>query len=482
MRGNINKQFLNSSLCNGTNSAYNLSTKNLIALLSLQSIYKEVFKLIKSNLHLIKNMTAEDKQALNSKSNIKLDEIIKNIKSWTYSCEPIYIKKSNLGMFRHITKLNYLAIPSLKDIILQTSIKLLIEFHCEKKKIFNNQSFGFRSNRSLHDALNSIKNMKGVTWMIESRIYNFFDNINYNILINIIKNKLNPDRTLIGIFNKLFNVGPLINPYFDIISPILFNIYLTPLDEFIDKLKESYTISPFPIKIYYVRFANEWVIGVVGDDHNYKELIKIKEQIKTFLKDKLKLALEKNELTHLGRDNANFLGHHLRLSKPKYHNSPNSYLGPAILIPFNDLKSKLVEKGFAYDSGFPKYVGKLLHLSDYDLVKYYDSLLTNILIFYSMTDNCSDLRELLYILEYSLAHTLAAKHRSSLAKIFKKYGKPIVVNSPQSDGKVKFTKPSKAVYLNNQKFNLELEMWKLEYNTNNPISVVIDLKNNYGKT
>jgi len=59
-----------------------------------------------------------------------------------------------------------------------------------------------------------------------------------------------------GIFNKLFKVGSLVNPFFDIISPILFNIYLTPLDDFIDKLKENYARSPFHLKIYYVRFAD----------------------------------------------------------------------------------------------------------------------------------------------------------------------------------------------------------------------------------
>lgn len=427
--------------------------------MSLQSIYNEVFKLIKSNLHLIQNMSAEDKQVLNNKSSIKLDEIIKNLKNWTYSCEPTYIKKSNEIMFPHITKLKSLAIPSLKDIILQTAIKLLIESNC-----------GFKPNRSVHHALNSVKKMKGVTWIIEGRINSLFENINYNILVNIIKNKLNPDRTLMGIFNKLFNVGPLVNPYFDIISPILFNIYLTPLDEFIDKLKENYARSPFHIKIYYVRFANEWVIGVVGDEYNHKELVKIQEQIKTFIKDKLKLELEKNKLTHLGRDYANFLGHYLRWPNPNCYYSSNSYPAVTILIPFNNLKYKLIEKGFADCSGFPKYVGKLLHLSDYDIVKYYNRLLTKIMIFYSMADNCSGLRELFYILEYSLAHTLAAKHRSSLAKIFNKYGKPIVVNY-RNLGKVRFTKPSKAVYLNKKKLNVELEMWKLEYNTKDPISI-----------
>jgi hypothetical protein len=209
---------------------------------------------------------------------------------------------------------------------------------------------------------------------------------------------------------------------------------------------------------------------VVGNGHN-NELTKIQEQINTFLIDKLKLELEKNKLTHLvlGKNYVNFLGHYLRcrvntaLLNPAandagvYIPENSKYFldySPTVLIPYNDLKSKLIEKGFADNFGYPKYVGKLLHLSDYEIVKYYNRLFTKILIFYSMADKSSGLREIFYILEYSLAHTLAAKHRSSLSKIFKKYGKPIAVNSKDL-GKVIFTKPK--LYLN-KKFNVELEM------------------------
>jgi hypothetical protein len=168
-----NSNYSNEVLIKDTKSPNNICTKSLIAILSMQSIYNEVYKLMESNLHFIQYMSVEDRQALNNKSNIKLDEIIKNIKNWTYSCEPLYIKKSNERMFTHITKLKSLPIPSLKDIILQTAIKLLIESECEKK-IFNIQSgprgtsepaprFGFRPNRSVHHALNSVKKMVGVT-------------------------------------------------------------------------------------------------------------------------------------------------------------------------------------------------------------------------------------------------------------------------------------------------------------------------------
>lgn len=178
-------------------------------MLTDSSIYNEVYKIIKSNPHFIRNMSVVDKQALDEKSDRKLEEIRESIKNWTYSCErsptvtgfatnavpklrllrkrplvpstkgayptdrdqrvmsrvtqKVYIKKSNGRLLtRNVTKLRPLSIPSLNDIILQTAIKLLIEPECEEK-IFNKQSFGFRPNRSVHHALHSVMGMVGVT-------------------------------------------------------------------------------------------------------------------------------------------------------------------------------------------------------------------------------------------------------------------------------------------------------------------------------
>lgn len=287
----------------------------------------------------------------------------------------------------------------------------------------------------------------------------------------------------------------------------MFNLYLTPLDEFMERLKENYLGYPYHTKIYYVRFADEWVIGVEGSISNKSMLAKkIQQQVRSFLWDELKLDLDKDKLTHLGREYAKFLAHYiggpgklsvrgsvhasqavgLRLQRENTllsteshmrHTPKSSFcappphaqaratdikvnLGPTILIPLNYLKSQLILKGFADLSGYPKYVGKLLHLSDYDIVKYYNCFLTNLFIFYIMSDNRNRLSELVHILEYSLAHTLAAKHRSTLTKIFNKYGRPITV-STRDKGTVKFTKliNLKAVNVNNRytQFNVELE-------------------------
>lgn len=310
--------------------------------------------------------------------------------------------------------------------------------------------------------------------MIKGRIKSL-DNLDTNVLRNIIKDKLKPDRTLMGILHKLLKAGYMKYPN----SDLLLNIYLTYLDEFIYKLKENYARGSEPMRIYYVRYVDEWVIGVEGPFQLAK---KIKEDILTFLRVELKLEQEETKITHLGKEYAKFLGHYLgwsSLYKPsevktlvrstlrsgasQFTGNPDFLLrkvsfAPSILIPINDLKFKLIENGFADKSGHPKFIGKFLFLSDYEIVKKYNSVLIRIMTFYNMADNRSGLGEVLYILEYSLAHTLAAKHRSTLAKIFNKYGKPISVASSDSD-KIKFAKPSslKAEYLNNKYGKLSTE-------------------------
>ena len=214
--------------------------------------------------------------------------------------------------------------------------------------------------------------------MIEGKI-NCFDNIDYNILINIVKIKLKPDRTLIGLIRKLLKAGYLLSPSTyaeiyatlplalsridawekaksigDIFSPLFYNIYLTPLDDFIDKLKKIYekvTLAPTHtkrvasdgpdhyqwqkgdggIKIYYVRYVDTWVIGIAGP---YTIANKIKEEIDNFLEEELKLFLKqsvrhdatrkKSKMSNLERDlprtvltqQVKFLGHYLKIPTP----------------------------------------------------------------------------------------------------------------------------------------------------------------------
>jgi hypothetical protein len=100
---------------------------------------------------------------------------------------------------------------------------------------------------------------------------------------------------------------------------------------------------------------------------------------------------------------------------------------PKNLVPTNLLKERLIKNGFANPNGFPKSCNKLIFLPDHEIFARYNSTIRGRMIFYNMADNRSDLNEAVFILEYYLAQTLAAKNRSSISKVFHKYGKPIQV-------------------------------------------------------
>ena len=64
------------------------------------------------------------------------------------------------------------------------------------------------------------------------------------------------------------------------------------------------------------------------------------------------------------------------------------------------------------------------------MVKRFNSILRGLMNFYNLAENRSDaLNEMIYIIKYSLAHTLAAKHRLSLLETFKCYGNNLMIKT-----------------------------------------------------
>jgi len=99
--------------------------------------------------------------------------------------------------------------------------------------------------------------------------------------------------------------------------------------------------------------------------------------------------------------------------------------------------------------------------------------------FYNIAEDRTSLNELIYILEYSLAHTIAAKHRLSIKKVYTKYGKPIKVTAKSEEKQkiVTFDRPSSltAAYLNSK--YMEISRWDASNDATNlpfdPLSAVL---------
>lgn len=90
--------------------------------------------------------------------------------------------------------------------------------------------------------------------MIEGDIKGYFDNVDHQILTKLIKERLDPDRTIMGLIGKMLKAGYMEDksykhsilgiPQGGILSPLLSNLYLTPFDEYIEQLKAKYNREP----------------------------------------------------------------------------------------------------------------------------------------------------------------------------------------------------------------------------------------------
>jgi retron-type reverse transcriptase len=109
---------------------------------------------------------------------------------------------------------------------------------------FSPNSHGFRWGRGCHTALKEIfHTWTGTRWFIEGDIKGCFDNIDHMVLLSIIREKIHDNRFLILVENLLtagylekWDYRPTLSgtPQGGIVSPVLANIYLSRLDNFVE--------------------------------------------------------------------------------------------------------------------------------------------------------------------------------------------------------------------------------------------------------
>lgn len=295
------------------------------------------------------NMTpGSDPETLDGTSMRTIEILSEHLRTEKYQPKPVrtvYIPKAN-------GKKRKLGIPGPRDKIVQEVVRMILEavYDSPKGAYFKDSSHGFRRARSCHTALQEVQRWSGVTWLIEGDIKSCFDDIDHGILIEILRKKIKDDR-LIVLIQKFLKAGYLdVNrvmknslagtPQGGIISPILSNVYLHELDEYVEQLQREYekgkqrklnpeyrklqrrriklaeegktgtpeyreltramrkTPSMDPkdpefVRIKYVRYADDWIIGVTG---SYELAEEIKEKIGQFLKSKLNLTLSQEKI------------------------------------------------------------------------------------------------------------------------------------------------------------------------------------------
>jgi len=445
------------------------------------------------------NMTPGiNKETIDGTNFNKIESLSKSLKNESFNFSPvnrIWIPKKN-------GKLRPLGIPTFSDKLVQEAIRTLLELIYESK--FSETSHGFRPNRSTHTALRDIYTWNGMTWVIEGDIKGYFDNVDHKVLADLLCRVIQ-DQQFIDLYWKLVKAGHIdkkINttsvhstigvPQGGVVSPILSNIYLNEFDMFMENLIDKLSskniniskVNPSIVKysklltelhykyieeydkvvlkeikevravrnklpsrirtgyrIRYVRYADDWVIGVIGN----KSLAEsIKQECNKFLKDVLKLELseEKTKITHLRDEYAHFLG--VDFNKPVSKQAPivmRRYADRIIktrinqtkiyfYMPVKEMLKTLQERGFIKLSPNVKnkYISnaitKWIFLDHRSIIIRYNAVINGLLQYYGFVHNKYSFHTIInYFIKHSCAKTLARKYRlGTRAAAFKKFG------------------------------------------------------------
>lgn len=180
-----------------------------------------------------------------------------------------------------------LGIPTVVDRVIQQAIAQQLSKIYEP--IFSENSYGFRPNRSCHDAILKAKEImnKGYKWVVDLDLEKFFDTVNQDLLISIIRKTVNEDK-VVSLIRKYLQAGVLVNGVFENtekgtpqggnISPILSNIMLNELDKELEKRG-----------LQFVRYADDCVIFTKSK----KSAERVMESITRFIETKLRLKVNR---------------------------------------------------------------------------------------------------------------------------------------------------------------------------------------------
>lgn len=397
-----------------------------------------------------------------------------------------------------------LGIPTGDDKLIQEVMRMLLEEIYEP--VFSDWSYGFRLKRSCHSALKGIRNSwKGTKWVCDVDIKGYFDNIDHDLLLKFLSKRI-ADNKFLALLKKFLKAGYLDNwryvgthsgtPQGGIISPILANVFLHELDEFmknrISEFGKGGRRKPNPIykralqnranrikwirqgfgasgmsadeqkiqkwrheadelekklrtlssvimddsefkRMRYVRYADDFLIGVTGSKNEAKKIMK---EVVDFVETELHLEISKEKSGIIDpKKGFTFLGYEIKTRREskqvkcvvglnadgsKTHAVKRTITEHVHLgVPRESILKFCSLRGYGnYDGGYGNSTGRpaMMHMSDYEIIGQYNAEMRGYANYYNLAPVLY-LNKLHWIWENSLYKTLAGKHRTSRTKI-----------------------------------------------------------------
>lgn len=471
---------------------------------------------------------------------IKKLEIIKNLvlqeKYEFSSVKEIHIPKSN-------GKKRPLGIPVFSDKVVQEVIRLILDAIYEPNFHENSFGFRTnRGPHDALSYIE--ENFRWCSYVIEGDIKEAYPSISHSILIRILQESISDERFINLIRKLLktgvLRNKQIIKSYFgtpqgSVVSPILANVYFNKLDNEVNKISEevflpksnrrnsiyknlSYKISrkfdelhtlqdkhsltyrtlikdikklqeerrSVPslinkgVRVRYVRFADDWVIGIEGPKKIASEVL---DRVQSFLKTELALTLSPNKtkITCLHRGTVSFLGYNIFLprNRPITKVKGITRRGNSMLRfepQMDKILPRLCNRGFIthLKQGYrPVSKKDITHLEDHVIVGYFSSVWLGIYNYYSGSTNRSRLLYLQLLLLRSCAMTLGHRHRISSKKAFTKHGNNLLVTVTRMENDIPITSVNVSFPLL-RIGKIESKKWNTNTSFRDPLSIKIN--------